>query len=541
MNELNKAACEHKAVEIMKKPGGPAPLLSSPGFFPERVRLTPDLPAVIYGTESGITTVTWRDLFKKAARMQSLLKRLPEKTVLLPARGSANYAAAFLGALYLKKIILPFSLRECESRLAEIREITNGVIFDPENAAVRDLPVTPETSYEFTDLLSGSDPNAPASLLMSSGSSGTPKIIVHSLKNHLISAENACRALGLTPADRYALSLPLNHAGGQAVIFRAVVSGAALAAWDPELSLPDSIARSGITALSLVPTQIWRLVNENPSPEKLRSLKWILAGGAPLAPEIVRKFRMLYPGVRLFVSYAMTETASLAFLGELTGGPRDYSGKPLPGWSCRISGAVPGGSPENSPDLTETPGEVLIRGPSLALGCLNAAGAIAGLLNPDGWFATGDTGIVTPDGLRILGRRDFMFISGGENIIPESVERELLKIPGIREAVVVPLPDAEWGAMAAAVIKTAKPLPECQPGSTDGLPAPLPRAIRESLKNAAALLLDRVRIPKVWLPWNPAWDLGLKIKRKEVQEYALACWQREGFSEKRRGETQSEG
>ena len=529
MDKLNEAAGARTSAGIMNTLGAPTPLLTSPGFFPERVRLTPDLPAVIYETDHGTETATWRDLLKNATRMQSLLKSFPEKTVLLPARGNVNYVAAFLGALYLKKIILPFSLRECESRLAEIQEMTNGVIFDPENA------VMPET-FEFTDLLSESDPDLPANLLMSSGSSGTPKIIVHSLKNHLVSAENACRALRLTATDRYALSLPLNHAGGQAVIFRAVVSGAALTAWDPELSLPDSIALSGITALSLVPTQIWRLVNEYPAPEKLRSLKWILAGGAPLSPEIVQRFRELYPWVRLFVSYAMTETASLAFLGELTGGPEDYSGKPLPGWNCRISGAVPGGSPESSPDLTKNPGEVLIQGSSLALGRLNKGGTISPLTDPDGWFATGDTGIMTPDGLRILGRRDFMFISGGENIIPESVERELLKIPGIREAVVVPLPDAEWGAMAAAVIKTAKPLPEYQSENGEDLPDPLPGEIRDSLKNAAARLLDRVRIPKVWIPWNPAWDQGLKIKRKEVQEYARDFWQKTGSGEKKQEE-----
>ncbi|WP_406041666.1 AMP-binding protein [Succinimonas sp.] len=537
MDGLNKAACERTKAETMKTPGVPDPLLSSPGFFPERVRLTPDLPAVIYETDSGSETVTWRELLKKAARMQALLKSIPEKTVLLPARCNANYAAAFLGALYLRKTVLPFSLRECESRLAEIRAMTNGVIFDPEDAANKKLPEMPglpekQETPDFADMLSGSDPDIPANLLMSSGSSGTPKIIVHSLKNHLVSAENACRALGITSADRYALSLPLNHAGGQAVIFRAVVSGAAMAVPDPRLSLPDSIARSGITALSLVPTQIWRLVNEAPSPEKLRSLKWILAGGAPLSPETVRRFRELYPRVRLFVSYAMTETASLAFLGELTGGPGDYFGKPLPGWSCRISGSLPGGSPDSA-------GEVLIRGPSLALGCLGTGETVNALPDPEGWFATGDTGIMTPDGLRILGRRDFMFISGGENIIPESVERELLKIPGIREAVVVPLPDPEWGAMAAAVIKTAKPLPEFRPEYEEkagkSIPAPLPRELRESLKNAAARLLDRIRIPKVWIPWNPAWNQGLKIKRKEVQEYARAFWHKEGISGKEGG------
>ena len=103
MDELNKTACERTKAETMKTPGVPDPLLSSPGFFPERVRLTPDLPAVIYETNSGTETVTWRDLLKKAARMQSLLKKLPGKTALLPARGNASYAAAFLGALYLKK------------------------------------------------------------------------------------------------------------------------------------------------------------------------------------------------------------------------------------------------------------------------------------------------------------------------------------------------------------------------------------------------------------------------------------------------------
>ena len=480
----------------------------------KRIQLTPDLPALITG--SGV--LTWREFGLLAARFQSLLQKIRERTLIMTARADPDYLAAFAAAIHLGKIVLPLSPRECPDRIRELSEFTSGKIIVPGSLAEA-LPTVAEHG-DFQDLLSENAADTPVNCLLSSGSTGTPKLIVHSLKNHQLSAVNAARALSLESSDRYALSLPLNHAGGQAVFFRAVQTGCSMTVPERELPLEDCVAKYGLTALSLVPTQLVRLIaaakkDPEAAREQLKTLKWILAGGAPLAPETVREFRSFYPGVRLFVSYAMTETASLAFLGELRGTATDYAGTPLPGWSFRISEANPGEPPGT--------GEVLIRGPSLAQGYLRAGGSIIPLPLRDGRFATGDLGTATPAGLKILGRRDNMFISGGENIVPESIERELLRIPGIREAAVAPLPDQEWGSVIVAVVK---PDPGVLRTSPSGVPEFSPET-REYFRTEAGKHLDRIRIPKIWLPWNPEWDQGMKIKRKAVAEYVRdSCRQR---------------
>lgn len=485
----------------------------------KRAVLTPNLPALI--TASGI--LSWRDLMMEAARFQTFIREIPERTLIMTARADPDYLAAFVAAVHLGKIVLPCSPRECPVRLRELSEFVSGRILEPGHLA--EILPPRDIAGEFQDTVSEYAPDTPVNCLMSSGSTGNPKLIVHTLKNHQTSAVNAVWALSLENGDRYALSLPLNHAGGQAVIFRAIQSGCAMTVPEKELALPDGIARYGITAISLVPTQLVRLIdagNQDPKAarEKLRTLKWILAGGAPLAPETVREFRSLYPGVRLLVSYAMTETASLAFLGELRGTAADYSGIPLPGWSFRISNEVTGEQPGT--------GEVLIRGPSLTPGYLGAGGHIVPLPLRDGRFATGDLGTKTPTGLKILGRRDNMFISGGENIVPEGIERELLRIPGIREAVVAPLPDREWGSVIAAVVKTDSEMP----GSPRSRGREFSPETREYFKKEAEKLLDRIRIPKIWLPWNPEWDQGMKIKRTLVAEYVKkSCRRKEKTGE----------
>jgi O-succinylbenzoic acid--CoA ligase len=102
-------------------------------------------------------------------------------------------------------------------------------------------------------------------------------------------------------------------------------------------------------------------------------------------------------------------------------------------------------------------GEILVRGECLFIGYYNP---YAGWLNPartrDGWFHTGDLGTLSDDGvLTVLGRRDNMFISGGENIHPEEIEKALTSIGGIEEAVVVPAPDAEYGMRPVAWIRVS--------------------------------------------------------------------------------------
>jgi O-succinylbenzoic acid--CoA ligase len=135
----------------------------------------------------------------------------------------------------------------------------------------------------------------------------------------------------------------------------------------------------------------------------------------------------------------MTESASQICTTErLVETPNPlHAGAPLPGCEVRIS----------------QDGEIQIHSPILAKKSLGSEGLLEDLADADGWFGTGDLGSFTAEGnLVIQGRRDRLIISGGENIQPEAIESLLLKIPGVRRAVVVGKPDPEFAERPVAFL-----------------------------------------------------------------------------------------
>ena len=249
----------------------------------------------------------------------------------------------------------------------------------------------------------------PGVLLFTSGSTGVPKIAYLSLDNLLANARGAIEVLDIRENDRYLLNLPLHHVGGIAVVLRSMLARAHCI-FDP--SDPE------ITHLSAVPTQLYRAC---PYYKKLRCL---LIGGAPITswPE----------HLPCFFSYGLTEMGSLAAIAS-PGAPY----RPLPSTQIQL----------------KDDGEILVRGESLFQGYWQGGA-------PEEWFATGDVGSIDRDGFRISGRKDWQFISGGENIQPEEIEAHLLSLPGILEAAVIPMPDPEFGMRPAAFLKASAITPD---------------------------------------------------------------------------------
>jgi O-succinylbenzoic acid--CoA ligase len=149
-------------------------------------------------------------------------------------------------------------------------------------------------------------------------------------------------------------------------------------------------------------------------------------------------------------------------------------------------------------------GEILVRGPCLFEGYWEN-GKIDLLVDKEGWFATGDLGSYSPTkGLKIIGRKDWQFISGGENIQPEEIERELLSLPGILEAIVVPIPDPEFGHRPVACIRCADP-------SFD---------LRQ-MRNVLLSKLPKYKIPISLHIFDELPKHGLKVDRRRVIEIAI--------------------
>lgn len=255
-------------------------------------------------------------------------------------------------------------------------------------------------------------PSPPQSLfLFTSGSSATPKIAVLSLANLIANALPVIEKLNLQFNDRWLLSLPLYHVGGIGIMLRSILAGARLTLNERD---PD------ITHLSWVPTQLYRAT---PLYKKLRCL---LLGGAP-----VYTFPKQLP---CFVSYGLTEMGSLVTV--------DYQPTNL---FC--------GHPLQRREVMLAPdGEILLRGDCLFQGYWKEGK----LESEQGWFKTGDRGLYCQErGLKILGRKDWQFISGGENIQPEEIEAALLQIETVLEAVVVPKSDPEFGNRPVAFIRSS--------------------------------------------------------------------------------------
>src|SRR3712207_445663 len=131
----------------------------------------------------------------------------------------------------------------------------------------------------------------------------------------------------------------------------------------------------------------------------------------------------------------VTTTPPGASRGELR-----TSGRPLPHREVAVSGG----------------GEILVRGETLFAGYVEGD-PVRRPLDADGWFHTGDLGALDENGyLGVRGRRDNLFVSGGENIQPEEIEEALSGLDGVQDAVVVPVPDLEFGAHPVAFVRAAE-------------------------------------------------------------------------------------
>lgn len=259
-----------------------------------------------------------------------------------------------------------------------------------------------------------------ATFLFTSGSSGIPKIACHSFANHYYNALGSLESLKLHSDSRYLLSLPLFHVGGIAILFRCWLSGSRIVL--SSLPLLDTLKVHPLTHLSLVPTHLYRLLQAKlpPSP----SLQCLLLGGAPSSSQLLLSASKAHWPVH--TTYGLTEASSMVTLQTV-----------LPFREIQVINS-----------------EILIRGKTLFQGYWDSAQESISKHTQDGWFATKDLGVIHPDGrLEIIGRKDRQFISGGENIQPEEIEKALCTLPGIIAAYVTSTPDEEFGRRPIAFIE----------------------------------------------------------------------------------------
>ncbi|WP_156758011.1 o-succinylbenzoate--CoA ligase [Actinokineospora pegani] len=279
-------------------------------------------------------------------------------------------------------------------------------------AAMRpDLPVEPGTAL----------------IVQTSGSTGTPKGVLLSAPALRASAGATHTRLG--GPGHWLLAMPAHHVAGVQVLVRSLVAGTPLGVVPPGAfrghtfveSASSVLSASGPRYTALVPTQLTRLLAEGGEGlAALRSFDGVLVGGAATPAPLLE--RALAAGVRVRTTYGMSETA----------GGCVYDGRPLDG--VRVS---------------VVDGLIRLGGPTLASGYRLDPGAPA---FEDGWFRTNDAGEFVDGLLSVSGRADDVINTGGEKVVPAVVERALLGCPGVEEACVVGVPDAEWGERVVAAV-----------------------------------------------------------------------------------------
>ncbi|MBS0620416.1 MAG: AMP-binding protein [Verrucomicrobia bacterium] len=399
-------------------------------------------PALI--TERG--TLSYSDLGKAVSALTIALKKMGIKAgtkVPFISENTPECIALFFALFRLGAIACPLSHRHPPSQIDALLNLLGAPhLFKP-----------PPLHFAENNTPANLSLDALATFLATSGSSGKPKIACHTLGNHIANARTAVAFLHLSETSTWRLSLPLFHVSGIGILFRCFLSGASVL-------LTDQIAP---THLSLVPTQLFRQKDTLP-----KTLTCILLGGAPIPSSL------LTADLPLFTTYGMTEMSSMITL----------NGKLLPERQLKIG-----------PD-----GEIYVRGKTLFQGYWNGQE----IEQVGEWFATRDLGAYDMQGhLQILGRKDRLFISGGENIQPEEIEKALLSLPGIQMATVLPIEDPEFGKRPVAFID-------------DTTGTYTIERIREALRSH----LEGFKLPICILPY-PSHPAGLKPQIQDLAAHLM--------------------
>jgi len=259
-----------------------------------------------------------------------------------------------------------------------------------------------------------------AVIIGTSGSTGEPRGVELSAAALLHSARASLARVGARPGERWLCCLPVTHVAGLQVLVRSLAAGT-----EPAVAAVldgAAVAASGCAHVSVVPTQLARLLGAAGGAGALAAFTSVLVGGAAADPGLLERARAA--GVRAVTTYGMSETC----------GGCVYDGVPLDGVAVRAG----------------RDGLLRIRGPVLM-------NRYHGRPDLSGEFVTSDLGYVADGRVVVQGRADDVINTGGHKVVPSEVAAVLAACPGVREVVVVGRPDTEWGERVTAVVVPADP------------------------------------------------------------------------------------
>ena len=295
------------------------------------------------------------------------------------------------------------------------------------------------------------EPDDPAALLYTSGTTGRPKGAVLSHANLAHNARSLVAVWGFTSDDVLLHMLPMFHTHGLFVATHcALVSGSAMY-FLPRFDLDSAVAAlPEVSVVMGVPTHYSRLLEDDRfNRSGTAHVRVFISGSAPMPRAVHARFTAT-TGQVVLERYGMTETSMLTS-NPLEGPRRPGSvGQVLPGVELRITDDA------DAVVTADSVGNVQVRGPNVFGGYWRRPDLQETEFTADGWFRTGDLGRLDAEGwLEVVGRAKDLVITGGLNVHPSEVEAVLDAVDGVVESAVVGLPDPDLGEAVTAVVVLA--------------------------------------------------------------------------------------
>lgn len=449
--------------------------LTPTAFLDRSAVVFADRPALV----DGDLELTYAELHQRCLHLAGALAKLgvrPGDRVAVLAPNSHLMLEAHYGVPYAGAVLVALNVRLSAGELSAIVEHSgSGVLLhDPSLSDVAESVAASvghpvhlvDGGAEYEDLLAGApalhvpvaDERGLVAINYTSGTTGRPKGVMVHHRGVTLQALAMTVHFGLTSESAYLWTLPMFHCNGWSFTWAVTAAGAThvcLPRPDPERVWPLLHDRD-ITHLCAAPTVLVSLANHAGARAVPDRQVVVAVGGAPPSPALLERCAEL--GLHVVHLYGLTETFGPIVICDWR---PEWDRLPAAEQAVRrarqgvgniVSSAVrvvDGNGVEVAHD-GHTVGEVALRGNNVMLGYYRDEAATEAAM-PDGWFRTGDLGVLHPDGyLEIRDRAKDVIVSGGENISSVEVEAALASHPAVLESAVYPVPDDRWGERPVA-------------------------------------------------------------------------------------------
>ncbi len=481
-------------------------------YFPERTAVSED------GTET-----SYAHLNERANRVATALLKMGFASgdhIALCAPNSGDWLAFYFGVIKIGAVAVtlssqlkadeltllvnhsrPKAIFTHDHKLGDLeklrdQECLTKIICPDGDLSFKNLVDSGRSTYKALD----TERTDTAAILYTGGTTGTPKGVMLSHENINAAIHTVVHHERSTEHDKALCFLPFNHVFGQMHIMNATILSGGCLELMPGFDLDRVLAamQAGkITKFFSVPTIYVRLLTLDRLKETLGDVRYCFSAAASMAAETVHQWKER-TGLSIYEGYGMTEAAPTVAYNHYYRHVIGSVGTEVPGVEIQIRD-VSG----NVLDRNQA-GEVCVRGPNIMKGYYDNIEGTREAFWPDGWFRSGDVGVLDDDDyLFIVDRLKDMIITGGENVYSTEVEDVLYAYDDIQECAVIGMPDKEWGESVTACL----------------LPKPDRTVDVKDLRNFLKARLAAYKVPKRFFmvddfPRSPAGKLLKRELRK---------------------------